>query len=679
MSRAGVAGLLAVACRGVAVLLTVAVVASPAVAGGEPAEVSVPLQGCPGLYVLAVQGTGQSAPNAPVSADTGMLASVLEPVTAAARGLVARAYVPYDAAFGGAVPGGPVPYSVSVVGGLAQLRGMASAVVAQCPTTELGLVGYSQGAHIVSMFAQEVGQGRGAIPADRVAGVALLADPTRRPGAPLFPGAPGRTLPAPAPGTAGTEVGRLRPFPQPALTGGGIGPDQDIAADFGALTGRVASLCMPGDLACDAPSDLPMLRTIVNIVGQADLDPSDPIAALTSITHAIEDTVARTAVEIADRDLVGHTLGTLSLAPKKTLSQRLAEASDPRMQTGEGAQRALLKLATSALNTVIAITGVVLTQGEVAEIGAAAATDPLAGLHRLGEAIVTAAGRPVPRAKAFHLITQMFDAVAQLMDDTAELIDPAIWTRYLDTASRHGAYVAAARATGGRPAVLFVADWFTALARDLAGPRLPAGPSAERPAESPNVPLAQPIPLTEEPSTATGSGAVDESGTPKGSIRSTPHVEPRWRLLGLDRETERYYLWLLGFVALAILSHRTARVLAPRDRFLIGANARRERDTACGSADSVILRPDAPAVAPNAEGATGPGERVGAVLVDEIAGAAAHRPDPGAEQAASAGHPLLLGGRTGGVAGDAAGPHMGDGPGDQGTGRLDREELGSVR
>ncbi|MGY2060930.1 cutinase family protein, partial [Nocardia gipuzkoensis] len=123
--------------RGVTAALVLPTVGVVAVANADPQAISVPLQGCPGLYVLAVQGTGQSAPDAPVSLDSGMLAAVLEPVLGAARGMVARAYVPYDAAFGGAVPGGVVPYSVSVTGGLDHLRQMAVDVVRKCPDSEL--------------------------------------------------------------------------------------------------------------------------------------------------------------------------------------------------------------------------------------------------------------------------------------------------------------------------------------------------------------------------------------------------------------------------------------------------------------------------------------------------------------------------------------------------------------
>ncbi len=56
--------------------------------------------------VYAVQGTGQSSPDADPSKDAGFLSQVLHPAITAARGDMDRAYVPYDAGFGGAVAGG---------------------------------------------------------------------------------------------------------------------------------------------------------------------------------------------------------------------------------------------------------------------------------------------------------------------------------------------------------------------------------------------------------------------------------------------------------------------------------------------------------------------------------------------------------------------------------------------
>ncbi|NUS93633.1 MAG: cutinase family protein [Nocardia sp.] len=437
--------------------------------------------GCPGLFVLGVQGTGQSTPNSPVAADSGLLSQVLGPLTQMLSGpAVGRAYVPYLAGFGGALPGATsAPYSVSAEAGLGRLRDMAAEVAQQCPRSQLGLIGYSQGAHVVSMFAREAGTGRGAVPADRIAAVALLADPTRAPGAGVFPGLPDTARPAPAPGTTGAELSALQEFPQHPAPGGGIGPLRDIAPDFGELTGRVASMCLPGDLACDAPTDAPLLHMVVNILGQAELIPSDPVTALSSIADGFSATLGRTATAVVTHDLRGYSLGTLALTPEKPLGVRLAEAADPRSGSEPQAREALLKLGTSALNTLLAIIGIALEPGEVAAI--ATAPDPLTGLDRATTAFIDAVRRPLPRRTVFNLVTKMFDALGRLSAENAELLDPALWLRYADTVRKHGDYFHAGYTADGRPAADLVLRWFTAVAEDLATNRIPEpdpGPSA---------------------------------------------------------------------------------------------------------------------------------------------------------------------------------------------------------
>ncbi|NUP26128.1 MAG: cutinase family protein, partial [Nocardia sp.] len=437
--------------------------------------------GCPGLFVLGVQGTGQSTPNSPVAADSGLLSQVLGPLTQMLSGpAVGRAYVPYLAGFGGALPGATsAPYSVSAEAGLGRLRDMAAEVAQQCPRSQLGLIGYSQGAHVVSMFAREAGTGRGAVPADRIAAVALLADPTRAPGAGVFPGLPDTARPAPAPGTTGAELSALQEFPQHPAPGGGIGPLRDIAPDFGELTGRVASMCLPGDLACDAPTDAPLLHMVVNILGQAELIPSDPVTALSSIADGFSATLGRTATAVVTHDLRGYSLGTLALTPEKPLGVRLAEAADPRSGSEPQAREALLKLGTSALNTLLAIIGIALEPGEVAAI--ATAPDPLTGLDRATTAFIDAVRRPLPRRTVFNLFTKMFDALGRLSAENAELLDPALWLRYADTVRKHGDYFHAGYTADGRPAADLVLRWFTAVAEDLATNRIPEpdpGPSA---------------------------------------------------------------------------------------------------------------------------------------------------------------------------------------------------------
>ncbi|MGV9617098.1 cutinase family protein [Nocardia xishanensis] len=462
---------------GLVVATTVAVAtatASPALA--DPPNVAAPstdlaIDDCPALYALGIQGTGESSPDAAPTTDTGMLSTVFLPLLAKAPqpGLVDRAYVPYESGFGGFVNGGPAPYAESVQGGLTRLRDMAAQVTQRCADTRLAIVGYSQGAHVASVFAQEVGQGRGVVPADRVAAVALFADPTRNPGAPLFPGSPGKQTPDPAPGTAGTEVAAIAALPQTPAGGGGIGPERDQAANFAALTGRVASFCAAGDLACDAPQGAPILKAVASVAGQAKLSGGDPVASLVSISQALAFTSIKTATKVVTEDVQGTSLANLSLAPKKSISQRIADASDPRTPLDlNAALRAVLKVGSIGLNAVATVVRAVLSPAAISELATAGLSNPAAGLLLLGAKLIGAIPQLIPPTTVSRLVTQAFDAVVQNITDNSELLNLTTWVRYWDTVQRHGAYSSAAVAANGDAPTRFVADWFAALARDLA-------------------------------------------------------------------------------------------------------------------------------------------------------------------------------------------------------------------
>lgn len=453
------------------VLLAIAGTGAAAAAPAGPST-HISITNCPALYALGIQGTGESSPDAAPTTDTGMLSTVFRPLLARAPepGLVDRAYVPYEAGFGGITQGGAVPYAESVTGGLDRLRTMAKSIAERCLATRFAVVGYSQGAHVASVFAQEIGQGRGILPADRVAAVALFGDPTRNPGAPLFPGAPGKATPDPAPGTDGARLAAVQALPQQPATGGGIGPDRDRAANFGALTGRVASFCAAGDLACDAPDGAPILKAVANVAGQSTLSGGDPIASLTSIAQALAFTSIKTATKVVNEDIQGTTPAAMSLAPKKSISQRIAEASDPRTPVDlPGALQALLKVGMIGLNAVVTVVRTVINAAAIAELATAGLANPAAGLLLLGSELAGALTQLVPPTTVSRLVTQAYDAVVRNITDNSELLNVTTWVRYWDTAARHTTYNTATVSADGNAPTQFVADWFAAVARDVAG------------------------------------------------------------------------------------------------------------------------------------------------------------------------------------------------------------------
>ncbi|MGQ4618973.1 cutinase family protein [Nocardia sp. R7R-8] len=375
--------------------------------------------GCPALYVLGVQGTGQSSPTADPLADTGVVGALIAPVLSAAPGLVQRSYIPYGAGFGGAVPGGgPDPYVVSVTDARHQLDAAAAQIAETCPTTLIAGIGYSQGAQAMSSFAHDIGTGSGPVPPERVAGIALYAHPDRAPDAPIFPGRPGQTVPDPAPGTSGAAVSAVH-MPNLPAGGGGIA---DGATGYGELTGRVADICTDGDLACSAPRRSALLRVGAEIAAQADL--RDPLAAIGSLNGLFSAALGDvwTTVVLNDFQVVG---GAVDYLPQQPLAARLIDAADPR---------------TPAPSPE--------------DIGAAAA--------RWNEITAAVAANPIGLLP--KLAGQLSAAWGQLVADNADLIDPAVWVRFADTVARHNNYAANGQLSSG-------IAWMVALAHDIAGAR----------------------------------------------------------------------------------------------------------------------------------------------------------------------------------------------------------------
>ncbi|WP_160096006.1 cutinase family protein, partial [Rhodococcus sp. T7] len=432
-------------------------------------------QACPVLFALGMQGTGESSPDTSPTLDTGMLSQVFMPMMvkttdSAGDSLTGRAYVPYPAGFGGAVPGANVPYSQSVEEGLQNLEDTAAEVAQACPHTVFSGAGYSQGAHVMSMFAKKVGAGEGVISAEKLVGVALFGDPTRSPGASLFPGSAGQTSPKPAPGTGGAEVAKVSAPTGSAPEGGGIGPTGDTAVAYGSLTGRVASICEPGDLSCDAPANAPIARAAANIAGQSELSAGDPIRSLTSISEALALTTIKTAVPVINEDIKGTTLANLSIEPQKSLSERVAIASDPRtpMPTAQETISAVMKIGTIGFNAVKTVVKEVLTPANIAQLATVGLANPAAGVALFAQKLVGAVPKLVPPATTSRLTKQAFAVVKDNISDNADLVSATALTKYWNTIRAHGSYGSTPMTATGESATQFVADWFAALAKDIA-------------------------------------------------------------------------------------------------------------------------------------------------------------------------------------------------------------------
>lgn len=378
-----------------------------------------PIQGgCPALLVLGVQGTSESSPTADAYADSGMLGRMFVPMLASGVS-IQRAYVPYPASFGGAIGtgSGVVPFAESVAAGRANLDQMATTALRQCPHTRLAVAGFSGGAAVAASFAAQVGAAQGPVPAESVAGVALISNPSRHAGAGPLPGRPGQVTPSPAPGTSGKATSHIQLPPVPPS--GGIA---DVGAGYGALSGRVGEFCVPGDLSCDAPGNAAALRTAAGIAAQADL--RDPVAALGSLAVVLSQTFGEARAVVVLHDIHIDN-GQVNYRPVKSASQRLAEAADPRTPalSPEQVQAAAAK------------------EGRIA---AAIAADPLTQLSRL--------------------LGQIGAALPQIVGDNADLLNPSVLAHYGNLVASHIGY-----ATEGQ--AQHAARWFAALSHDIGGSR----------------------------------------------------------------------------------------------------------------------------------------------------------------------------------------------------------------
>lgn len=483
--------------------------------------------GCPKLYVLGVQGTGQSSSDASPTLDAGMLSSVMKPMMTMVGSVVQRAYVPYPAGFGGATAGSKVEFDKSVTQAVARTKSMISQIASRCSETKFALTGYSQGAMGLGMLARDIGQGKGPVPADRVAAVSLFGDPTRPEGSSPFPGATGATRPSVAPGTSGSTLTQL-----PAVdtsnnpSGGGIAPQRDTQSDYGDLTGRVLSNCAAGDLACDAPSNAPVTHLVTNIVGQSKLDQDDPVQTLGSLAEALALTTVKTAVPVINEDVQGETVEDLSYQPNTSLSQRLATASDPRtpLPTMDEALSAVMKVGTIGLNAAVTVAQKVFTPATITALATTGLANPPAALAMLAGKALEATVELVPPSTANRWADEAFSAVEQNVSDNSELLDVSNVVRYWQTAQQHGSYTQASQRTAGLSATLYTAMWFAAIAADLAGktfhPLVKGGVITADPTLPPSAAVVPTLPDTTSASapsttaTTTGSPSVDEPSPP---------------------------------------------------------------------------------------------------------------------------------------------------------------------
>ncbi|QGU08533.1 Cutinase [Corynebacterium occultum] len=224
----------------------------PPLGGQDPTETQVQPDHCVDVQLIAAPGTWESAPNDdphnPTANPWSFMLSVTQPLQERFNPADVEVWtLPYTAQFRNINAQQEMSYDDSRNEGFARLEAELADTHAECPLTDFIIAGFSQGAVIAGDLASRIGNGHGVVPAERIRGVALVADGRREPGVGQVPGT--------QVGGVGAEITlqSLNFLIQAVVPGATMrGPRE---GGFGELDDRTFDICAPNDSICDAPRD----------------------------------------------------------------------------------------------------------------------------------------------------------------------------------------------------------------------------------------------------------------------------------------------------------------------------------------------------------------------------------------------------------------------------------------
>ncbi|MFF3569250.1 cutinase family protein [Nocardia jiangxiensis] len=202
---------------------------------------------CPAVTGVFVRGTWEDSGQKDETVPVGLLAPVATQLAQRFGNRFAFRFPAYPAAaFNGTA------YGDSKVAGVAATRRIVQDFAKRCPATKFVIAGYSQGGDVVGDVTASIGCSGDPVPADRVLGVGIVADPHRGP-------------------QAGKRVG-------PAVNGAGIGGAR--AGGFCKLSAATAEICADGDLYCSTDiSQHPVLGALGRLLSQPTQQSGEPGAS----------------------------------------------------------------------------------------------------------------------------------------------------------------------------------------------------------------------------------------------------------------------------------------------------------------------------------------------------------------------------------------------------------------
>lgn len=224
----------------------------PPLGGPGGGQAPVQPEHCVDVQVIAAPGTWESAPDDdphnPTANPWSFMLSVTQPLQERFNPAEVEVWtLPYTAQFRNVNAQHEMSYDDSRNEGTATLEAELADTHAECPLTDFVIAGFSQGAVIAGDLASRIGNGRGVVPAERIRGVALVADGRREPGVGQVPGTQVNGV--------GAEITlqSLNFLIQAVVPGATMrGPRE---GGFGELDDRTFDICAPNDSICDAPRD----------------------------------------------------------------------------------------------------------------------------------------------------------------------------------------------------------------------------------------------------------------------------------------------------------------------------------------------------------------------------------------------------------------------------------------
>lgn len=342
---------------------------APAIAHADPT-------GCAATFNLLIPGTWETDENADPHQAVGILQPVADAITTA-HGDRAEVYtLPYMAR---AFDNGHT-YADSKIDALTKAEAVLTDVARRCKDTRFTITGYSQGADAAGDLASQIGNDHGPVPANRVLAVGLLADP----------GA----------GTKGSAV------VGPRTSGHGIADPRPEG--MGKLSGRVASICDPGDLYCSIrKGDNPLLGSLGSILSKTPSTDGD--TSNTGDTSKVDGN-AQLATALTS-DFSGADLPALGEGVT-ALSQQL---SQPNIDVG-----AVAATASSLATTLAPIVDLIDSGAAHAATGQLAAA-PVGSPEHSASQVLSKAGAS-DLSTALTTVTTIADTAGKLAESSSSTV-----------------------------------------------------------------------------------------------------------------------------------------------------------------------------------------------------------------------------------------------------------------